>query len=63
MKPMILNDDDNHLTLETDFVKHEIASNHSKEENIKAYFRNKDLFNANSSLCFPNFALNDRKIL
>ena len=60
MKSISLNADITNLMLDIDFVKCEIASNHSQEENIDTYVRNKKLIDSNPSQDYPIFAVSSR---
>ena len=60
---MNLNDDATNLILDVSFVRFEIKTNDSKEENLDDFCRNRDIVDVNPSLDFPNIAVSNRKNL
>ena len=62
MKPTNSNANADNFILDADFVRRKITTKYSQEENIYAYFRNRELIDANASLDFPKFAVSNRKM-
>ena len=62
MAPINLNLDATTFILNGAFSRCEIATSDSEKENNDAYDRNRELIDVNSSLEFPTFAVNNRKL-